>query len=103
MARRKRPEIKEPGVGEDLRDTLSRALKSGQPIRGGIAPLLYTDENDENDRLKTDIRTDRMEVAQRMNDKWNNRKDKKKMVGGEAEASETARSEGASGEGDSAN
>lgn len=96
MGKRKRPEIKAPAVGEDLRDTLSRALKSGQPIRGGITPLLYTEEDDRNARLATDIRTDRMQVAEAMIDKWNNRNDAKKMQGAEKEAAEMAKGEGVS-------
>lgn len=95
MGKKARPAIKRAAIGEALRDTLSRALKSGQPIKGGVTTLLYTEEADENARLSTDIRTDRMEVAQRMTDKWHNRENHKKMQGLEDAAAEIARGEGA--------
>lgn len=100
MGKRARPNIREPKVGEDLKDVLSRAIKSGQPIRGGVTPLLYTDAKDENARLATDIRTDRMEVAQRMHDKVNNSKANAAKAEGRQEAAEMAAREGASAGGE---
>lgn len=87
--------FKEPMAGEPMEIVLARAQKSGQPIQGGVTPLLYPLEDDENGRLATDIRTDKMSVATRMIDKWNNSKAKGKESAETAlgEASEMARGE----------
>lgn len=82
-------------AGEPLEITLARAQQSGQPIQGGVTPLLYTTEEDENSRLATDIRTDKMSVATRMIDKWNNSKSEGK---GSAEKTQSEASEIARGE-----
>lgn len=84
---------KESMLGEPLEHMLLRALESGQPIRGGITPPLYTDEDSEV-LARTDIRTDRFEEARKIMDKHYNTKGVK-TKSELADMGDTAKAEGA--------
>lgn len=75
-----------PRQAEPLEIILARAVKSGQPIKGGVTPPLYDDMIETGKRWKTDIRSDRFEIAQDLHDKWNGK--------GANEAAEVAKAEG---------
>lgn len=86
---------RESKPGEPLEITLKRAMESGQPIRGGITPPLYTEEGSPG-LERTDIRTDRFEEAKKLTDSFYNRKSKKTSES-LAEMGDMAKAEGAGG------